>query len=392
MPTPPALAWIEAESRAAYARIEHRGVPVDNPLLKRLIEGLQSEYVCTESRIKSLTGLRVRPNSSDDISAAARSFGIELSRTPRGRHRTDRRTLSAHNQLKEVIRLKELRNKLSTALGIQRRIVGGRLWPKYVFRPELGRPHVEQVSYISWPQELRPTLIPEPGQVFVVADFEGMELRVLATLSGDRRLQADLEGDFHRATAAQVFEIDRGTVTEDQRQIAKTLNFAMLYGSSASGLAYRLRIEESQGQRMIQRWREAYPDAVSYVQRVQREGLSRGWTDTYHGRRRDLSGLVAVDPGKARRLAINHVIQSTAGDLMRIGLIRLQPAAEALGGRVLGTLHDSYLLSLPASMETSRILQSLRDTAINGNDAGFNLRMKVSIGPRWGRYEQEHRI
>lgn len=373
--------------------MESAGLPVDAAALAELIQRLQSAIACIRSEIETFTGCDIRSHSSKDIVVVAQSLGVELGRTASGRIRTDRSTLSREPALRSIVRLKELRNRLSTAVGVRNRVRHGRLWPRYVFNKDLGRPHVAEVNYMAWPEELRPTLLPELVHLMVVADFEGMELRVLAALSGDAALAADLNrGDLHRTTAGHLFGKPHESVTDEQRQTAKTLNFAMLYGSIASGLAYKLRIDPHQAQRFIDQWRATYPKAMQFVRRTQRDAVRLGYVETYHGRRRDITALIRQDVGKARRLAINHVIQSTAGDLMRIGLINLWPKVQDLGGRVLGTVHDSYLISVPETVKIPDILRVIREGAIELNEPLFNLRMKVAIGPRWGQYTEEHRL
>lgn len=385
------LPWIENECRRVYGEVEQYGLPVDRARLETVLAELEGQCAGVRAEIETATGLRIVPSRGSDVQAAATALGVTLPRTDTGRVRCDQDTLSEFPALKPLAKLKSLQHRLSTARGVGARIFQGRLWPHYVFNSELGRPHCGDVNYMAWPECLHPVIRAEEGQRFLLADFEAMELRVLAAMSGDQGLQAALaEEDFHRATAARMFGKRPNEVTTEQRQTAKTLTYAILYGSTVSGVAYRLRVAPAQAAEFIARWRQSYPEATTFVRTVQRTGLRDGFVRTYHGRERDLRSLIRQDPAKARRLAINHVIQSTAGDLMRIGMINLWPEILKLGGRILGTVHDSYLMQVPTAVPLDGVLAVIRATAITANEPGFILRMKVSLGERWGDYNEEH--
>jgi hypothetical protein len=330
------------------------------------------------------------PTRVDDLAAVAAKSGVELPRSTTGRLRCSRELL-AHPALRPIADYRSLRHKLSTARSVAKRVVHGRLWPRYVFDESLGRPHAAEVAYMAWPEVLHSIVRADGADWFVMADFEAMELRVLAALSGDKHLKAALdECDFHRETAARMFGGPAEHISPEQRQAAKTLTFAILYGSTASGVAYRLKIDRRRAADFIHRWEKAYPQAVAYICQIKHAALCTGRVRTYHGRERNLEAQRREDRAKAARLAVSHVIQSTAGDLMRLGLIQLWPVIIEMGGRILGTVHDSYLLTIPRAVPIDEILSVIARHAIERSEPGFSLRMKVTLGAFWGDRQQEH--
>lgn len=387
------LAALEADSRRIYASMERFGLRADVERLDGIIVDLRSTRDQLQTQGESLTGLSISPDRPEEIARAAEHLGVKLPRTATGRVRTDQATLAAYTGLAPIAQLKRIRCQLSVAYGVAQRVVQGRLWPRYVFSDVLGRPHTAMVNYMAWPIGLRPVLLPETGHRFVVADFDSMELRVLAALSGDADLQRALtEPDFHRGTASRLFGTPLAAISDEQRQTAKTLTYAFLYGSTPASLIRRMAIDQNCIEAFMRRWEDAYPQAAAFIRQVQRDSVRRRWVDSFHGRRRCLKDLVAANPAKARRLAINHLIQSTAADLMRIGLIHLWPNLQERGGRVLGTFHDSYLLSVPQEVSVDDLLAIIRATVIDQNEPGFSLKIKVSVGPRWGEIEQENGV
>jgi len=386
------LAWIETKSQQIYRAMEEHGLPVDQPALWLLIHTLQQEFRSGLVAIENETGLRIDPARASDVEQVAEHFGIVLPRTKRNRARIDYDTLAEFAALRPVAELKSLQNQLGTARGVFDRVFDSRLWPKYVFTEELGRPHSGCINYMAWPERFRPIITARDGFCFFTADHQAMELRVLAALSQDEALLAALDdSDFHRATAARMFDKSLDEVTDAERQVAKTLTFAILYGSTTSGVAFRLKVAPQQAEAFIHRWQSNYPKAMAFVRRVQRDGIKNQLVESFHGRRRNLSDLIKQDTAKARRLAINHVIQSTAGDLLRIGLIHVWPEILKLEGRILGTVHDSFMGIIPKTVPIDQLAAITRANAVEIPSEGyFQLRMKLSLGPRWGEISEEH--
>ena len=204
-------------------------------------------------------------------------------------------------------------------------------------------------------RQVRRVFIPsEPGAVFLAADYSQIELRILAHLSSDAALiEAFREGaDVHRVTAAQIFHVAQGDVSDDQRAVAKTINFGLIYGMSAFGLAHELRIESSQASEFIERYFAKYPGVRSYLDRSLEETRSRGYCTTLFYRRRDIPELRSKDATLrqfAERMAINAPIQGSAADLIKVAMVAIDRALakEGLRSRMLLTVHDELVFEVP---------------------------------------------
>ncbi len=206
-----------------------------------------------------------------------------------------------------------------------------------------------------------------------------MELRVLAHFSQDAALlhafQHDI--DLHRRTAARVLGIAEANVTDQQRQLGKTLSFGIVYGQTAYGLADELAVTMEEAQALLDAHAEAYPGVAAWIARVHEQALKYGEVRTLYGRRRYLPNIYsasAADSAEARRHAVNTIIQGTAADLLMMALIRLHDRLPA-EAQMLLSVHDSALLVVPAEVvdETSQILRDAMETS----PAGFTVPLKV---------------
>jgi len=182
-------------------------------------------------------------------------------------------------------------------------------------------------------RRIRAAFVPEPGWRFVAADYSQIELRILAHVSGEESLIAAFRAgeDIHRRTAAEVFGVALADVTSEQRDVAKTTNFSVIYGVTAFGLSRGLSITPKQAQEFLDRFFERHPKVKAYLERTVAEGRERGFVQTLLGRRRYIPELRSGNPNLrsfAERMATNAPVQGTAADLIKIAMVRM---ARALG-------------------------------------------------------------
>ena len=178
-------------------------------------------------------------------------------------------------------------------------------------------------------RRIRQAFIAPPGQVLLSADYSQIELRIMAHLSGDESLRRAFaeEGDIHRATAAEVFDVPADKVTNDQRRAAKAINFGLIYGMSAFGLARQLGIERHAAQDYVGRYFGRYPGVRDYMDRTRASARERGFVETVSGRRLYLPDIRSRDRNLqqyAERSAINAPMQGTAADIIKRAMIRVQ--------------------------------------------------------------------
>jgi DNA polymerase-1 len=203
-------------------------------------------------------------------------------------------------------------------------------------------------------RRIRAAFIPEEGWRFVAADYSQIELRILAHLSEEPAIiEAFLRGeDIHTRTACAVFKVAPAAVTTLQRTIAKSANYAILYGVSAFGLSQATRIDQKEAQRYINEYFATHPRVRAFIDRTLAEGRERGYVSTLLGRRRYLPDLVSQNPvarGAAERMAMNAPVQGTASDMIKIAMVRVHEALRARGlrARMLLQVHDELLFEAP---------------------------------------------
>jgi DNA polymerase-1 len=234
---------------------------------------------------------------------------------------------------------------------------------------------------------LRAAIEAAPGCVLLEADYSQMELRVLTHFCQDSALlHAFYNGiDLHTRTAASVLGISEDAITEEQRKLGKTLNFGIVYGQTAYGLADELGVPLTRAEELLAAHAAAYPRIGSWSAIVFQRLYNRGEVHTLYGRRRHLPNIYSTEQGaaaEAQRNAINTVIQGTAADLLKLALIRLHDRLPN-DVRILLSVHDSVLLEVPQH-RAEEIGQMVRE-AMETRPAGFTVPLKVNVhaGRRW---------
>ncbi len=202
-------------------------------------------------------------------------------------------------------------------------------------------------------RRIRQAFVAERGNLLLAADYSQIELRIMAHLSGDEGLtNAFIEDrDVHQATAAEVFGLALNDVSADQRRSAKAINFGLIYGMSAFGLAKQLKISRSDAQTYIDLYFERYPGVKSYMDRIRTEAASQGYVETVFGRRLYLPEINSKNAQRrqyAERTAINAPMQGTAADIIKIAMIDVanwlqESAADA---RLIMQVHDELVLEV----------------------------------------------
>ncbi len=205
-------------------------------------------------------------------------------------------------------------------------------------------------------RRIRAAFVPDAGWRFVAADYSQIELRILAHASGEESLiEAFRRGeDIHARTASEVFGVPLDAVTPEQRDVAKTTNFAVIYGVTAFGLSRGLDMSTKQAQEFLDRFFARHPKVKAYLGRTVAEGRERGFVATLLGRRRYLPELRSGNPnlrGFGERMATNAPIQGTAADLVKIAMVRMarELRAHGLESRMLLQVHDELLFEAPAA-------------------------------------------
>jgi DNA polymerase-1 len=233
-----------------------------------------------------------------------------------------------------------------------------------------------------------------PDRVLVAADYSQIELRVLAHVSQDPALlDAFRSGaDIHRRTAAAGFGVAESAVTREQRDVAKMLNFGIVYGMSDFGLAWRMQMPREEAQRFIDEYFKRYGQVRRYVLETKAFCIEQGYVETLLGRRRyipDMTSRVNAVRNAAERMAINMPIQGTAADIMKIAMARVHRALHDsdLHARVLLQVHDELVAEVPR-LEVERMARLLGDEMSAAYDLEVPLVVDVRAGPNWDEMQR----
>ncbi|HTY77100.1 MAG TPA: DNA polymerase I [Candidatus Bathyarchaeia archaeon] len=240
-------------------------------------------------------------------------------------------------------------------------------------------------------RRIRAAFVPEPGWRFLAADYSQIELRILAHVSGEESLRAAFRAgeDIHRRTASEVFGVSLEAVTPEQRDVAKTTNFSIIYGVTAFGLSRNLAMTTKEAQEFLTRFFERHPKVKAYLERTVAEGRERGFVQTLLGRRRYIPELKSGNPNLrsfAERMATNAPVQGTAADLIKIAMVRMAKALgeSGLRARMLLQVHDELLFESPEA-ELPRLEALARQVMESAMTLDVPLKVDIKTGADWAQ-------
>ncbi len=237
-------------------------------------------------------------------------------------------------------------------------------------------------------RRVREAFIAAPGKKIISADYSQIELRIMAHLSKDKGFTEAFKAgkDIHRATAAEVFSVPQDEVTADQRRIAKVINFGLIYGMSAFGLARNLGIDRQDAKNYIAKYFERYPGVKDYMETTREDANKAGYVKTVFGRRLTIPELRASGARKAaaERAAINAPMQGTAADLIKMSMIAVQNwlEREKLASKLILQVHDELILEVPEE-EVAVVLEQLPKIMDSVAVLDVPLIAEVGVGDNW---------
>jgi DNA polymerase-1 len=246
-------------------------------------------------------------------------------------------------------------------------------------------------------RRVRRAFIAAPGHILLSADYSQIELRIAAHYSQDPTLMRTFfeGGDIHTATAAAVLNLPPEKVNKNQRRVAKTINFGILYGQGAFGLTKTTGLTLAEAEDFIKNYFARFPGLKKYLDETKRMAMERGYVETLLGRRRYFPGLnaggqgagtreAAIARARAEREAINAPIQGTAADIVKKAMLELPPALAAAGlsAKLLLQVHDELLLECPVKevAATARVARQVMEAAYT---LSVPLGVEVRAGPNW---------
>jgi len=238
-------------------------------------------------------------------------------------------------------------------------------------------------------RQIRKVFIPKDGYCFMDADYSQIELRVLASMSGDERLIEAYRShaDIHRTTASQVFHIPFEEVTDLQRRNAKAVNFGIVYGISSFGLSEDLSISRKEAAAYIEQYFETYPQVKQFIDSLVEDAKKNGYAVTMYGRRRPVPELFSsnfMQRSFGERVAMNSPIQGTAADIIKIAMIRVfeRLKKEDLKSKLILQVHDELLIET-AQEEEEQVRHILEEEMVHASSLAVELEIDLHVGHNW---------
>lgn len=398
---------IEMPLVPVLAKMERAGMLVDPDRLHSLSEGLATQITEVERSIRDLAGDETF-NIGSPMQLSHVLFDVMglptkgLKKTKRGYYSTNAKVLSDLARDHEIVRLildwrekSKIKSTYLDTLGPLRR-GDGRVHTTYnqtitaTGRLSSSDPNLQNIPTRSeLGRTVKTAFSAGEGSVFLAVDYSQIELRLLAHLSGDEHLvRAFNEGeDFHAETAARVFGVPVTEVTPDLRSRAKAVNFGIVYGQQAYGLSQSLHISMAEARDMIDRYYEAYPGVRTFLDNVVARAKQTGYAETMYGRRRHIPELKAKNPqlrGFGERTAMNHPMQGTAADIIKIAMARVSRRLEEEGfaAHMILQVHDELDFECPID-EVERLTTMVRDVMEHVVDLRVPLIAEASTGITW---------
>ena len=396
---------IEMPTTHVLLTIERNGVLIDGALLEKQSGELGQKMLELEGKAFDEAGQPFNLSSPKQLGEILfDKKGIKpLKKTPGGAPSTDEETLAKlaedHPLPKIILEYRSVAKLKSTYTDKLPKMVNaktGRVHTNYgqaiavTGRLSSNDPNLQNIPVrTAEGRRIREAFIAPAGSVILSADYSQIELRIMAHLSGDPGLlDAFAKGeDVHRATAAEVFGTTRNDVSSEQRRYAKVINFGLIYGMSAFGLARNLGIENAAAASYIERYFTRYPGVKAYMDRTRNEAREQGYVETVFGRRLWLPDIKSGNQGRrqgAERAAINAPMQGTAADLIKLAMIAVQGwlERERLATRMIMQVHDELVLEVPES-ELERVKANVPGLMTNVAKLDVPLVAEPGVGRNW---------
>jgi len=402
----PVLMDIEMPLVPVLAKIERQGALVDAELLKVQSGELGVKMAELEREAFALAGEEFNLGSPKQLGVILYDkLGMPvLSKTAKGQPSTAEAVLAELAEqdyplptvLMEYRSLSKLKSTYTDKLPEQINPRTGRIHTSYqqavtaTGRLSSSDPNLQNIPVrTAEGRRIRQAFVASPGYRLLAADYSQIELRIMAHLAKDEGLLHAFRNDLdvHRATAAEVFGVPLEQVTHDQRRSAKAINFGLIYGMSAFGLAKQIGVDRKQSQDYIDRYFARYPGVLAYMERTRAQAAEQGFVETLFGRRLYLPDINAKNPALrkgAERTAINAPMQGTAADIIKRAMVAVDNwlTESGLDARVILQVHDELVLEVREDL-VEQMQEQIRPHMSNAAQLDVPLLVEVGIGSNW---------
>ena len=374
---------IEEPLVSVLSRMELAGVKVDIPSLKDFADDLRRDMLRSEAKVREIAGLPglnvSSPKQIGELIFEKMQLDPKAKKPKTGNWPADEQTLSELADrspiIDEILNYRGTRKLLSTYIEPFPSYVSqvdGRVHTTFnqaltsTGRLSSSNPNLQNIPIrTEQGREIRKAFVPEPGNVIMSADYSQIELRIMAHLCGDEHLCAAFNSgiDVHAATAAKIYGIPVEEVSADQRRVAKTANFGIMYGISSFGLSQRLKCSRSEAKKIIDDYFASFPSIRSFIDSTLASAREKGYVETLFGRRRyvpDVNSRNGNVRALAERNAVNAPIQGTSADIIKLAMTGVDRSLRQAGlrARMVLQIHDELLLEVPLD-EVDRVREIL---------------------------------
>ena len=397
---------IEMPLLPVLTQMEHVGVHIDTDVLKQISDSIEGRIQQLHDQIIELAGEDFNINSPKQLGHILFDvLGLDSRKSKKNKNgwSTNEKVLEKlkddHPVPAKVIEYRELAKLKSTYLDALPQLINvndGRVHTSFnqtvttTGRLSSSNPNLQNIPVrTELGRRIRTAFVAPENGVFLSADYSQIELRLLAHLSGDEGLIAAFRSgeDFHAQTAARVFGVPVEEVTPEMRSHAKAVNFGIVYGQQAFGLGQSLHIPMAEAQEMIDRYYRAYPGVREYLDRTVAEAHETGYAVTMFGRKRHIPELNSSNVNMrhfGERTAMNHPMQGSAADIIKLAMIRVEQRlrAEGLKSRMVIQVHDELDFECPND-EVERLTELVGDVMDNVVELSVPLAADIQTGPNW---------
>ncbi len=394
---------IELPLTGVLSAMERAGVKVDTYRMGEITARLADRVEELESKAYELAGEEFMLGSTQQVARILfEKLGLTPGRKGKTGYSTDTRvlrTIRGEHELVGVIEeWREYSKLLNTYLGPLPTLIGedGRLHTTFnqtvaaTGRLSTTSPNLQAIPIrTDLGREIRSAFVAEPGCKLISADYSQVELRILAHISGEPKLRESFERgeDIHTTTAAEVLAKDPATLTKDERNVAKMVNFGIIYGISSFGLSENLEIPREEAQAYIDAYLARFPHVQDFIQRTIEQAARDGYVTTLFGRRRPVPEIRASNRqtrSLGERLAVNSVMQGTAADVIKRAMVAIHERLreEGRSARLVLQVHDELLLEAPEG-EVSAVKELVREEMVGAYELDPPLEVDVGAGDDW---------
>ena len=394
---------------SVLGKMEQRGITLDTTCLKEVGEEIEKTIQSLEEIIKKEVGYEINLNSSVQVgNFLSEKIGVPLKKTKTGRYATNEQELSQHALqfpiIQRLLQYRELSKLRSTYV---ESLIGkvdehSRVHTTYnqvavsTGRLSSSNPNLQNIPVTSeYGRKIKSCFVAGEGKVLLSFDYSQQELRILAHLTGEEKLiTAFKEGrDVHKTTASQLFSVPYEKVTKDQRVVAKTINFGIIYGMSSYGMSMGLTIPVDEAQAFIDTFYANYPAIRTYYEEYLKQGRINGFVETLLGRRRyvfEYPGQKFIDNGM-KRVLMNYPIQGTAADLMKMAMVEIQK--EILDNdqtiSLLLQIHDDLVFEVPDDQKKiGEFVKKIKNIMCSIYPLSVPIDVDVKMGKKWGELRE----